>query len=253
MWAALARLDRALNRFSNLDRSQLAPLEAELGKSPQTQQVAALIARARALLRQARNGATAARGSGASWLSQHGSGEPGGLRGGGWATADEQPLDAAGSGSFGSAALEAVWAAGIDTPGGRAYFAAGEPAHLSAAAALPSFSGEYTFDAHGRSDRVEFGDTALSAAEVAALIRADSRWEGRPIRLFSCNTGRGDNPIAAELARLTGVRVTAPDDLVWSYPGGEVVVAPIKTTIIDGELFEGPDRDAEGNWREFDP
>lgn len=251
--ATLARLDHALARFAALDQSQLAPLEAQLGKSPQTQQVAAMIATARALMREARNGATAARSSGAGWLSQHGSGEPGSSRGGGPGESDGQPLGLERTASFGSAAVEAVWAAGIDTPGGRAYFPAGEPEMLKAAVTLPGFAGEYSFDAHGRSDRVEFGSEMLSAAEVAELIRADDRWEGRPVRLFSCNTGSGEDPIAAQLASLLGVRVTAPDDLVWSYPDGTVVVGPPKATIVNGKVVEVPDPGAGKGWREFFP
>lgn len=251
--AALASLDRALNRFAALDRSQLAPLEAELSKSPPTQQAAAMIATARALMRQARNGATAARSSGAGWLSEHGSGESGSSRGAGPGDSGARPIGVERSASFGSAAVEAVWAAGVDTPGGRAYFPATEPELLNAAITLPAFAGEYSFDAHGRSDRVEFGSETLGAAEVAELIRADARWEGRPVRFFSCATGSGEDPIAAQLAKLLGVRVTAPEDLVWSHPDGTVVVGPPKTTVVNGKVVEVPDPEAGKGWREFFP
>jgi hypothetical protein len=247
--AALASLERALNRFATLDRTELAELEAELGRSPQTRQAAALIARARALVRQAETGVTGARSSGSEWLARHGSSERGGSRASGSSTQPSGGSES--SASFSSTAVEAVWAEGIKTPGGRAYFTPGERGLRELAVVLPQFAGEYSIDMHGTSDCVFYGATELDAADLAELIAADPNWEGRPVRLFSCNTGRGENPIAAQLARQLEVRVTAPDDLAWSFADGEVVVAPFKYEMVHGQLCKVPDRDREGKWHAF--
>ncbi len=233
---ALDRLDRVLARFADLDRNRLASLQARIADSPNQRQALAMVARARALLQQAGDGATAARRSGAGWLSQHGSAQSG--RSGG------EPI---------ATAVKSHWDTGFATPGGRAYFAPKETSLRKLATALPGFPGEYTFDAHGDSEHVYIGDDALTAADVVELIEADSAWGHRPIRLFSCNAGRGDKPIAAEVADLAKVRVTAPDDYAWSGADGRVVVAPVKATTVDGVVVEVPDYDREGSWREFDP
>lgn len=219
--AALDRLDRVLARFSELDRTQLAAIEAEVGRDPRLRPVAALIARARALVRQAGSGTAAARTSGQEWLAQHGSSD---ARAGGTRIAD-----------------------------GRAYFPATEPEMREATAALPPFPGEYTFAAHGNSNGVYIDAGELNAVGVAELIQADEGWGRRPVRLFACNTGRGENPLAAELASLLGVSVTAPDDFAWLGADGRFGVAPVKATIVNGAVVEVPDCENKGTWRVFDP
>jgi hypothetical protein len=252
--AALDRLDRVLGRFLQLDRETLAPLQAEATRDPRLRQVAALIARARGLVRQAGDGTLAARGAGADWLAQHGAADAGGS--GAWHAFDGghggERSGSPGPGS-GSPAVEAAWAERLRTPGGMAYYPSSDFGLRAAAATLPPFSGEYTFDAHGRGDCVEFGRREMSAGEIAELIRADNRWGGRPVRLFSCNTGRGESPVAAELAKVLGVRVVAPDDLAWSAADGWTGVAPVKQMKVNGVVVEVPDRDHEGAWRVFDP
>lgn len=251
--AALDRLERVLGRFLRLDRETLTPLQAEAARDPGLRQAAALIARARDLVRRAGEGALAAREAGADWLAQHGAVEAGGS--GAWhaSAAEQREWDRSSGSGFASPAVEAVWAERLQTRGGVAYYPSGELDMRTAAAKVPPFKGEYTFDAHGRSDCVEFGRREIGAGEIAELIRADDRWAGRPVRLFSCNTGRGENPIAAELAEALGVRVVAPDDLVWSAADGWTGVAPIKQRLVDGVVVEGPDYDREGAWRVFDP
>lgn len=252
--AALGRLARVASRFAELDRAQLAPLQAELSRSPHGERAAALIGRARALVRQAESGARAARGAGAAWLSEHGSAESGGSGGSGGLNQAGTTLDSgAGSGGLDSAAVQGAAAAGMATPGGRAYFDSGEARERSAAASLPPFDGEYTFVAHGASDRVFVAEHELGPAEVAELIRSDPAWGGRPVRLLSCNTGRGESPIAAQLAEQLGVTVTAPDELAWFSSEGWARVAPVKVVVINGEEARVPDWDNPGRWRVFSP
>jgi hypothetical protein len=252
--AALARLTQVADRFADLDRRQLAPLEAELCRSPQGQRAAALIARARGLVRQAEGGARVARGAGADWLAQHGSGEAGGSgAGGGCGEETGMPTDDTGSAGFAAAPVRGAAAVGIGVPGGRAYFDPGETQQRTAAASLPPFDGEYTLVAHGASDHVFVADHELGAAEVAELIRSDPGWGGRPVRLLSCNTGRGEGSIAAQLAERLGVEVTAPDDIAWFSAEGWTAVAPVKVVTIGGEEVSLPDWDNQGRWRVFAP
>lgn len=219
---ALGRLERVLTRFAELDRHRLASIQAQLGKSPDGKQAVAMIARARTLLRQAAQGTAEASRAGANWLSQHGSAEAG-------------P------------------STGFSTLGGRAYYPPEDTKLRRAAATLPEFPGEYTFDAHGDSEHVFIGKQPLSAADVVELIEADPNWGRRPIRLFSCNTGSGEAPIAEEIATLSKVRVTAPDGLAWSSADGSYGVAPIEIRVVQGAVVEVPNYDREGSWREFDP
>jgi hypothetical protein len=219
--AALGRLAAAANRFGELDRNQLAPLQAELARSPQGQSAAALIGRARELVRQAEAGVRLARAAGAGWLAEHGSGEAGG---GG---------------------------EGVRTQSGRAYFDAGETATRESVSAVPRFDGEYTFAAHGSSDSVWVGDSEAGVAELAELVRADPEWGGRPVRLLACHTGRGEHPIAAQLAEHLGVAVTAPDELAWVTADGGIEIAAAKTVVVDGSEFQLPDPACPGQWRVF--
>jgi hypothetical protein len=218
----LARLERLLLRFAEIDRAHLAALQSQLERTANGRPAAAMVAQARQSLRQAAGAAAAARRAGAGWLAQHGSGEPGG-------------------------------SSGFSTPGGRAYYPPEEAGHRTAAANLPPFPGEYTLDAHGDSEHVFVGGQPLSAADVVELIEADTGWGRRPIRLFSCNTGHGQEPIAAEIADLARVRVTAPAGIAWSSADGKYGVFPIEVRIVNGAVVEVPNRKREGSWREFDP
>lgn len=219
---ALGRLERLLANLTELDRSSLAPLQAELSRRPDGRQAAALIGRARGLLRQASEGTVAARRAGSDWLAQHGSGHAG-------------------------------HSSGFEISGGRAYLPVQEREHRAAAAALPEFPGEYTFVAHGNSEHVYIGDDPLSVAGVAELIESDPGWDHKPVRLFSCETGRGSAPFAQELAKLLGTKVTAPDGIAWFSADGRHGVFPIEVRVVGGEVVEVWNEEAEGRWREFYP
>ncbi|WP_305787598.1 hypothetical protein [Symbioplanes lichenis] len=80
---------------------------------------------------------------------------------------------------------------------------------------------------HGSRDAMSSFDVSLSPAEVAAQIRADPEWRGRPILLVACHTGEDrENGFAARLAReLPGTRIFAPGGIGWYSESGFVVVA----------------------------
>lgn len=130
----------------------------------------------------------------------------------------------AGRPAFSDSEVREAFEMGRDTNAGRAYYEPGDGAALYAASLQP-FDGEYTIDMHGSPKRVAVGPRLLDARQLAELIRADPNWKGRPVRLFSCNTGQGENPIAQRLAADLGVDVTAPVERAWSNRRGESWVA----------------------------
>lgn len=187
-----------------------------------------------------------------NYVARNVSGGAGSAMGGGADRGD--PGDAATGGpQFSTEALAAAWASSFATPAGRAFFAADEKDIRESAAALKPFAGEYTVDAHGSPTGVSIGETQIGAKEVAELIRADPAWKGRPVRLFSCNTGKGPDPIAAQVARELDVEVTAPSNLVWSNSAGQSWVAPYAWTMVGGtwQRVSGPPE--AGGWRTFGP
>jgi hypothetical protein len=169
----------------------------------------------------------------------------------GGAPAREAPV---GKAKFSSPEVASAWNIGIDTRAGRAYYEPRDTRLRTAAEALPPFPREYTVDLHGTPARVVVGDSALDAGQLAELVKADPNWNNRPVRLFSCLTGKGDRPIARELADHLGVKVTAPADLVWSDPTGRYFVAPGVWKTVGGTqvMVPGPEV-ADGGWRTFRP
>ncbi len=250
--AVLTQLETTLRQFAALDRTQLAAIEAQLRAGKQVQ-AAALVSRARTSVRRAAAGGTLARRAGEQWLATHGSHEAGGSRGSGGTASTGTPGAGGAPSSFTSEAVAAAWSAGFATPGGRGYFSAKEPEYRESAETLRPFSREYTVDMHGRPARVTVGSQSLTAAELAELIRADPTWNGQPVRLFSCYTGQGKAPIAAELAKLLGVKVTAPTGWVSATADGTPVMGEIDVTEVMGEIVELPGPAQKGEWRDFHP
>lgn len=154
---------------------------------------------------------------------------------------------------FSSDHVAASWAQGFATAAGRAYFTAAEASIRELAASLKPFGGEYTVDAHGSPEAVSVGDTKLDAAELAELVRSDPDWKNRPVRLFSCNTGKGERPIAADLAAELNVKVTAPKDLVWSNSKGESWVGSREMKMVGGTLQWVPGAPQADGWSAFEP
>lgn len=164
------------------------------------------------------------------------------------------PAGGAGSApTFSSDRAQSSWAQGFTTPAGRAYFPPGEGAMRDLAAALKPFEGEYTVDAHGSPTSVSVGGTELNAPKLAELVQADPGWRGRPVRLFSCNTGQGEQPIAADLAAELNVKVTAPEDLVWSNSKGESWVGPYEWKMVGGTMQRVPGLPRADGWKIFKP
>lgn len=190
---------------------------------------------------------TASQGGGKSTPTGS-AGDPGGAEAGGSVSAT-----GAAPARFTSDKVASCWSVGFSTPAGRAYYAESDSTMRELAVALKPSPSQYTVDLHGSQTSVQVGGQELDAAQLAELVRADPRWQGRQVRLFSCETGAGDRPIAQELATWLQVGVTAPTSLAWSNIAGEAWVAPYEWRIVNGTLQRVPGAPDPNGWRRFDP
>ncbi len=77
----------------------------------------------------------------------------------------------------------------------------------------------YGFAGHGNPNSVsDPQDSPVGPLGVADAISRDPAWGGRPVVLYSCNTGRGQDPFAQLLADALGALVLAPDNFGWLPP-----------------------------------
>jgi hypothetical protein len=59
--------------------------------------------------------------------------------------------------------------------------------------------------------------TKLGADKLSQIIKSDPHYRiGETVVLLSCNTGRGPNPLAAQLSNILDAHVIAPNDIVWA-------------------------------------
>ncbi|HET6478922.1 MAG TPA: hypothetical protein VFG35_02615, partial [Actinoplanes sp.] len=124
----------------------------------------------------------------------------------------------------------------------------------AAAAALLGHPDRYHVVGHGRTDHLEAGGRQLSAADLAREIRADDRWQGRPVVLASCWTGADPRDgFATELARaLPGTKVVAPDGVAWTTSSGYLLVTPDDHSGLGGLPALGPDAAGTGRFWQFE-
>jgi hypothetical protein len=66
----------------------------------------------------------------------------------------------------------------------------------------------------------------LSPREFAEILKNSPVFEGKPVRLISCEAGAKGSINAQYLANNLGVDVLAPTDTVFIYPNGEMFVGP---------------------------
>jgi len=102
--------------------------------------------------------------------------------------------------------------------------------------------------AHGNPSLiVDESGNAIIASELADTIRAHPKYQaGMPVDLLSCNTGKGDNPYAQQLAKELNAPVRAPDQYLWYYTDGRTVPAGMT---IDNKI----DLSQLGNSKVFTP
>lgn len=65
----------------------------------------------------------------------------------------------------------------------------------------------------------------MTAKDLAYLIKFDGNYkDGMTVWLFSCNTGKGQNSFASQLAKELHTNVIGPDTL-WTWWGEELMVS----------------------------
>lgn len=168
------------------------------------------------------------------------------------------PPNASGGGSSrgGLSAEQRVFVeAAMTTSVGVAFFAPDDATLRRSARRVPAFPGEFVADVHGSPQSVRLGvrpPVHLDAAGFAAVLRA-SGWSGRPIRLFSCRTGREDDGFAQQLADELGVAVTAPTTAVGLADDGQVTVADHRAVWLPDVRIWVWTAQRPGEWRRFAP
>jgi len=126
-------------------------------------------------------------------------------------------------------------------------FPPSDPIHGSANAVV-SGPGEYTVGAHGNPSLVEdYNGNPMTPKQLADMIKKDPNSSGKTVKLMSCNTGKGTNPFAQDLAKHLNQPVEAPDNYVWYYPSGRTEVAPG----VGGNTANGPDLNNRGSYSAF--
>ncbi len=84
--------------------------------------------------------------------------------------------------------------------------------------------------AHGNASsiRLEINGKELKInwRELAKIIKKNPQFRNKGIRLLSCNTGSAPDGFAQNLANKLGIPVKAPNNLLWAYSNGVLIVAP---------------------------
>lgn len=100
---------------------------------------------------------------------------------------------------------------------------------------------------------VNGADVELNWRAFAQMVRRNSQYSRQGIRLISCNTGSDPSGFAQNLANKLGVPVTAPNNIVWVYPNGNMIVAPRMSNDRKSVLFNYPHRTIRGAFVTYYP
>ena len=119
----------------------------------------------------------------------------------------------------------------------------GDSAEVNKAMEIVGKSNEEVFNVvgHGNSAGIEFRGRLLNAKEVADLIRNSPQYIGgkQIVKLYSCETGKGRNSFAQQLAKELNVEVKAPNKLIYPTTSNDFIIAD--------KLFN------RGDWISFKP
>ncbi|GAA3028468.1 scabin-related ADP-ribosyltransferase [Actinokineospora globicatena] len=121
---------------------------------------------------------------------------------------------------------------------------------LSTAERVPKIPGQFVVDLHGSADSVRVGDAALSPRDLATIIRANPDYDGGPVTLLGCDTGKRPDGFAARLARELGAPVTAPTRDAWVDNNGNVFASSTTRTERGNHAPTWP---PNGEWQTFSP
>ncbi len=113
-------------------------------------------------------------------------------------------------------------------------------------------NGFYDYIAHGDQNTIKVtinGVTHIINHRVAAeLIKRDKKRTSIAVRLLSCETGKGNNSFAQNLANKLNIKVKAPTKLLWCSPNGNYFVADAQ----DNDPNR-PDLNKKGKFKTFYP
>ena len=84
---------------------------------------------------------------------------------------------------------------------------------------------------HGTPDKVAIFHNEkweyLDQRRLTTLLKHDKDFNKiKAIRLISCSTGSDTSGFAQNLANKLGVKVKAPSDTLWIFPGGKMAIGP---------------------------
>lgn len=157
------------------------------------------------------------------------------------------------TGGLDAGSVQAVLQSATATQAGLAFFSA-DDATLAAAKALPEMPGYRTYDLHGNPESVAVWaggqEVSIGPSAFADVVRGDPGWQGSPVRLFSCDTGKGSESFAQLLADELGVEVYAPTELAWSDSTGQSWSA---TSYLDDWGIPRPTDPPDGEFVSFLP
>ena len=94
------------------------------------------------------------------------------------------------------------------------------------AANIPKKEGCYDVVIHGAPKAVSFFGERTDAKTIAEILKQRKDYNGGPIRLLSCSTGKGKDCFAQRLANELGVVVEAPDDVIWARSDKTYTIGP---------------------------
>ncbi|WP_431910261.1 hypothetical protein [Micromonospora carbonacea] len=136
-------------------------------------------------------------------------------------------------------------------PAGLVWLPAADTTNLDLAARHPHVPGRYLVFAHGTPTHLTAAGTTLTAAELAALVRADPAWRpGQPVTLVSCDTAARPDGFATQLAHHLGVPVTAPTHAAWTTPDHHTFTAP---TVYTADGRPRPGATGAAAWHHITP
>lgn len=96
------------------------------------------------------------------------------------------------------------------------------------AANIPKKEDYYDVVIHGSPKIVSFFGERTDAKTIAEILRQRKDYNGGPIRLLSCYTGKGEDCFAQRLANELGVVVEAPDDIIWARSDKTYTIGPTR-------------------------
>jgi RHS repeat-associated protein len=114
--------------------------------------------------------------------------------------------------------------------------------HLLGAASFPDTPGLMQVHGHGSQNTV----AGMNAAQLAKRLRAEGWEQGMPIVLYACNTAKGKNNIARQLAQILKTRVTGTDSSLY-------LNLPFHDFIDYGGGYAAPNLTKPGNWITYGP